>query len=235
MRFALFLPFLFLAGCGSKGGSEVVAANVDRSGKAEIRLELKPKKGDHYRYEMVTDMEAVGAEGKVHWTMTMDETATNAGADSSTWEQKLSNAKVSANGSFKGMEEIAARMEGMKISLTYDMQGQQVATSVPGSGGGTSNLIFPKGAVKPGDKWPAEIEVNGQKVKIEYTYVGKLTERGQPAALVHGNLIEGQIIKSLKPTKFVVEIATGKPYKVDGEYEVKSPANLKMKFLITRS
>ena len=41
--------------------------------------------------------------------------------------------------------------------------------------GGTSEVTFPKEAVKPGGKWTGEQTVNNRKVKMEDTYEAEET------------------------------------------------------------
>jgi hypothetical protein len=221
---------ILLIGCSQKDAA--VGSSPVHDGKP-ITLRLKAKVGDTYRYKLASTIEAIQGKDKLEWTIFWDEKATKADAKSSTWKVRFHDVKIVDTQNSQQAKERQQALEGLEASLTFDHLGRGVGVE-EGDSGATGDLTFPEEAVKPGDTWEGEFTGTGKPMKVTFTYMKRLTEAGKPAVLIEGVLHKGQMASSVKPTQFVVDLATGKIVRASAEFELGQPPKMKMFYEITQ-
>lgn len=220
--------FSLAFGCSSQTTS--TDTTIDHSDTKPADLRIRAKVGDTGRYHAVTDMRAEG-KGALHWEVSWDETATKVGSNSSTWRTRLYGVKAEGTGVFKEKAEEIKSVEGVETENNVGPQGHDLGGE--GASGATANITLPDRPIRPGEGWESEIESNGQKMRIRYTFMRRVTENGRPAVLIEGIAVEDQPIKSLTPGRYVIDEETGKVISAKVEYEV-IPAKMRMSFEVTR-
>jgi hypothetical protein len=225
--------FVCLVGCGSKEPPEA-SIPVDTTDKTPLKLRVKVKQGDQYTYRSIAHMEDVADGADVDWEMEMDETAAQVQDSRTTWSMKLRIISFKSSESLKEMEDVWRRLEGTAITMTYDELGQLKKLNGLDTSEPTANIVFSPKAVAPGDTWPAHLEVNGQRVDVVYTFVGRGLFDGKPAVLCQGEIAKGQPVHSVGPSKHWIEIATGKLLHSKGEFVMVTPTRVKASFEMKR-
>ena len=188
-----------------------------------ILITVRAKVGAAYKYALSTDMNAVGANGKMGFKAIIREKLVSRQGDNWKWQQAFDVTSTYANGVFSGSDANFKDLDGFKFDLTTDSTGQTKSMAVNGikvGSNGTPNVTFSRKAVVVGDKWGAVVETNGMQIKIEYSLKAVRAEKGRRVAVIHGNYLPKQPIVNSAPIVFSVDIADGKLLKAAGAFTV---------------
>jgi hypothetical protein len=220
-----------LVGCSTKEPGAALT-EVDRSDTEPVTLRLNAKKGDRYRYQLLTKMQAVDASGELTWEMQWEQTATEASDDATTWNIRFEIKSIEASGVFKGAESTFRQLDGAEVPVSFDRLGRSLDEE--DASGATGNLVFPEHAVRPGDSWKAEMDLNNEIVTASYTFIKRTTHQGAPAILIEGAVDPDDRVRSVKPIRFLADPATGTILEATAEYEFKKPQHIRMRYEIQR-
>ncbi len=203
-----------------------------------ILIAVRSKVGAAYKYALSTDMNAVGASGKMGFKATISEKLVSRQGDNWKWRQTFDVTSTYANGVFSGSDANFKDMDGLKFDLTTDSTGQTKSMEVNGikvGSNGTPNVTFSRKAVRVGDKWGAVVETNGMQIKIEYSLRAVRAEKGTRLAVIHGNYLPKQPVVNNGPIVFSVDLADGKLLKAAGAFTVtRGGATVQGKYSLSR-
>ncbi|HRK21258.1 MAG TPA: hypothetical protein PLX06_05590 [Fimbriimonadaceae bacterium] len=216
----------------------ILASAAFAQAPAPRLFKLGGKVGARYPMSIFTEMKSVGAQGAASFQGTIDETLLSAKPNELTWQLAFKVAKTSESGVMKGAAAGFKQMDGLVMKRVTDPTGQTLKLmvgdiSIPSSG--TPDLVFAKRAVKVGDSWPSQINMDGQMITIDY----RLEQYGKfgqtPAAKFTGRYRAGQIVRNLTLLTFWVDLKDGKTLSSAGAFRAtKSGATIDVKFELKR-
>ncbi len=231
--FPIVLIAAALIGCNKGAESTATSStesnqpktSTESSGEGQL-MRINVAKGDTFAYDL--NMESGQPQpSKISFNMEMAVTDVKDG--------KITMVSKILGGTMNGAPIPAAQLEMMKKIVTtsvMDQQGKVLETKTEGtaapSSGSNNSVPFPDGPVKVGDKWDGETDVNGKKVKAEYTLVAIEEINGKSCAKLEAT-VNTPDMKLDGPMVYWVELANGMLMKLEfsGE-EVTSKSKVKM-------
>lgn len=209
--FLFALAVLSLAGC-QKSSSEARIFKVN----APV--------GATYRFDISTQMKAVGAAGEMGFKGVIDEKLLSKEGDKQVWEMKFDVTETNDSGVMKGGAASFQQMDNLVMNRHSDSTGQVEKmvignVSVPNSG--TSDLVFSRNPVKIGDKWTTKIVTQNFSVDVDYELAEFGKFDGVDAAKIVGKYKPGQSLTNLEPLVFWVDLKDGKTLSSTGLFRTK--------------
>ncbi|MBI5705555.1 MAG: hypothetical protein HZC36_01035 [Armatimonadetes bacterium] len=176
-------------------------------------LSVTCRKGDTFRYELTSRIEAGDGSGAIDLALATSEKLIKVKGESLEWEVDYTKVAASASGSMQGADSQFQGLQGIKLVLIQNRQGQVLKIRMSGmeiAAKGSAHVVLPKSAVQIGDSWGGVLEISGQPIPIRYQLAGFETYKGKEAARIDGTYPKDSIAKAIKPTRFLVEVKTGK-------------------------
>ena len=138
----------------------------------------------------------------------------------------------------RGGEKSFKELDGFKFRVVNDRTGQNKRLIVNGmsvSDNGTPNVVLPANPVKAGEKWSAYVNVNSQRIKIDYRLRAFRREGSRNVAVIEGIYAPGQLLRNITPVIFWVDTADGKMARAQAEFEAANGAQkVRVKYLLVR-
>lgn len=201
-------------------------------------LSVTCKRGDTFRYELTSRIEAGDGSGAIDMALSTTERLSKVKGESLEWEVDYTKVTASASGSMAEAESQFRGLQGTKLVLVQNRQGQVLKIRMSGievASKGSAHVVLPKNAVQIGDSWNGVIEVSGQPIPIRYQLAGFETVLGKEAARIEGSFPKDSIAKAIKPTRFLVEVKTGKVLTGSAETMVRvGELQVKVSYTMTR-
>ncbi len=224
-RLAAFIAVLFVAGAAAaQDGPQV--------------LRVTPPAGAEYVFAVTTRTDAVNAAGTYQMDLTLTQRVQAIGDRDVTWLVKTAIDKLSSEGVFVGIENALRALDGLEMTKVVDRRGQTTSLTVGGQNvpaSGTPDVTFPENAVAPGDHWIAEVDSNGRKARIRYTFKGRSTVSGRPSLLIEGQFEPGQFATSVEPALYHLDPADGLLISVAGVMQMDIDGKvMRVRFSVTR-
>src|ERR1044072_2382663 len=176
-----------VAGCSS-GGSTAAGSSTGAGGSSasgEVTLTMNPKEGDTYTYVTKIGDAAQAVE------MTMSMKAAKVTADDILMETKFDSMSM---GGQPMPPQVMDSMKKMVIKTTMDHMGKTLKTEVEGAppgaeeqfknSGNSTPTAYPGHAIKVGDTWTADTNVQGMPVKMTYKLTKVEDVNGMNAAII---------------------------------------------------
>lgn len=224
---ALFFAFviLSLAGC-------------QKSQKEARLFKIDAPVGAAYKFDISTQMKAVGASGEAGFKGVIDEKLLSKTGDKQVWELKFDVVNTNDSGVMKGAAASFQQLDGIQMNRHADATGQVEKMvigelSVPNAG--TPDLVFSKEPVRIGDKWTTKVVAENFSVDIEYELAEYAKFEGVDAAKIVGKYKPGQTLENLEPIVFWVDLKDGKTLSSTGSFRAKQGAtNIEARFELKR-
>jgi hypothetical protein len=213
MRFAFGAAFLMAA--------DFAAAQAPRL------FQLHGNVGDRHTYSIRTEMKAAAGKGAAGFEARIREKLSAKRPGEFVWEVAFAVAKAHDSGVLKGAAASFRDLDGLVLMRHTDRTGQTkklMVGSIEVPSSGTPDLVFSKKPVRVGDSWEAVVESQGQKVRVAYRLAAYGRYGKVPAAKVEGTYKPGQVVKSLRPLIFWVDLQTGKTLFATGLIQATTPA-----------
>lgn len=180
-----------------------------------------------YRFDISTQMKAVGAQGEMGFKGTIDEKLLAKSSKEQIWEVKFAVTDTNDSGVMKGAAAAFQQMDGIVMNRHSDDTGQVSKMmigeiSVPSSG--TPDLVFSREPVRIGDKWATKVVAQNFSVDVEYELKEYGKYEGVDAAKIVGAYKPGQAVENLQPLVFWVDLKDGKTLSSTGSFRAKQGA-----------
>ncbi|MBC8064864.1 MAG: hypothetical protein H7Y17_08545 [Chlorobia bacterium] len=201
-------------------------------------LQVRAKVGAVYVYSLDTKMTAVGTAGQMGFKSRLREKLVSAKKGEFEWDQSFKVLSTFSDGVMRGGDKSFMELDGFRFRVVNDRTGQNKRLIVNGmsvSDNGTPNVVLPAYPVKVGDKWSAYVNVNQQRIKIDYRLTAFRREGRRNVAVIEGAYAAGQLIRNITPVIFWVDTADGKMVRAQAEIEATSgPQKVRVKYLLIR-
>lgn len=202
-------------------------------------LQVKAKVGSVYTFSLDTQMSAVGTAGKMGFKARLQEKLVSAKNGEFEWDQIFKVLSTFSEGVMRGGDKSFKELDGFKFKVVNDRTGQNKRLIVNGmsvSDNGTPNVVLPVNPVKVGDKWSAFVNLNQQRIKIDYQLKAFRREARRNVAVIEGRYAPAQPIRNITPVIFWVDTADGKMVRAQAEIEATSGAQkVRVKYLLVRT
>lgn len=124
----------------------------------------------------------------------------------------------------KGAAAQFRALDGLKVLMKMDRYARPttvVMGDVEVENDGDANVTFPPHPAKIGTEWTAKIDMGGKKIPISYQLQKVEPFNGKMAAHIIGAFPKGSEATTIKPTRFIVELATGITLRTEGKTRMK--------------
>ena len=193
------------------------------SGEARL-FKIDAPLGATYKFDISTQMKAVGAQGEMGFKGTLEEKLLAKSTKEQIWEVKFAVTDTNDSGVMKGAGASFQQLNGIVMNRHSDDTGQVSKMvigeiSVPNSG--TPDLVFSKNPVKIGDKWGTKVVAQNLSIDVEYELKEYGKYEGVDAANIVGAYKPGQAVENLRPLVFWVDLKDGKTLSSTGAFRSK--------------
>lgn len=192
-------------------------------------LRVKGKVGDTYRIRTEATLTAVNATGTLELVMTMSQKIRTITDKEVRWDVVYKLERAEDSGVFKGAASQFSDLDRMKVILKQDRYSRPIAVSYDGmeiKNEGDATVTFPTKPARIGTEWTAKIDVASQKIPIIYRLEKVGTYQGRKAAYIMGAFPKGSPATSIKPVRFIVELANGITLKFEGTTKINVGGNV---------
>lgn len=189
-----------------------------------VDLLVRAKVGSRYSYKLVTTM-VDRSGGSVTFQAGFTETLAKIQGREMFWNTKFRVGKVSAIGNLRGTASTYRQTNGLQMTSVQNDHGELLRTILKGHSTparGNSNVTLPGKHTKMGATWRAVIQTANVPVAIVYKLAGVETVLGHKTARIVGTYPPGSIAKAVQPTRFWVDLKTGKVVKATAVTQINS-------------
>lgn len=190
-----------------------------------VLLRVKPTKGSVYGYEIRFKMNA--AQGSMDAVIPATDSFVAMTGKNHLWSVAFTKPRIVGTGSFKAYADSTVK-DFSDLTIVYERTPtyRPVAATVGKTRmpmsvekDGTSDIIFPEGAVRVGSTWPGRIQAGNSMMDMTYKFLGASTHKKLKTWKIEGTP-KGAGMKVIRPYIWHVDQRDGRTIFADGEVEI---------------
>lgn len=188
-------------------------------------IRLKGNVGDTYEYDSDLSITFVDGGPSMSVKSKLVDTLARVNEEQQDWESVLTLRETSATPELDSAIKVFQFLNGKKVTSVKNDRGRVlkiVLDDLEMPSRGTGDVNFSKSEVAIGDSWDAPVEANGRVFQIRYWLMKVFNDRGRDTFLIQGWFHPDQEAKTIEPTTFWVDVATGHTVYISGATQVTS-------------